>query len=322
MTEARHLMMRKFHLTSITICLFLAMAGPLTGQSLQSLDKRTHSILSSADRWQLALDAFAKDQPHQALRLAKSAIGKLDFRDRPHALFLIGECQYRLGEWDLAAVAFSKVVELERGGDFLEPSLNYLWQIAEKYRKKAPHHLLGYENLPRWSTSQSPCLPLYNQISEALPFSDLAEKALLAKGRYLRQIGDLGHSSEALQSLIYGFPGSSGAGESYRLIGLNLLDLMLLSPGDEELLSHAISNVTRFQKSFSNRSEEVEMVQNVEKMRTLLAGHLIKTGQFYERKTKKDAARVYYERVMSQFLQTASGPIAQKKLAALDAIGP
>lgn len=322
MTEARPLTMRKFHLISIIIGPFLVAAAPLMAKSSLSLDKGPQSVLSSADRWQLALDAFAKDQPHQALRLAKSAIGKLNFRDRPSALFLIGECQYRLGEWDLAAGAFSKVVELEPGGDFLEPSLNYLWQIAEKYRKKAPHHLLGYENLPRWSISQSPCLPLYNQISEALPFSDLAEKALLAKGRYLRQIGDFGHSSEALQSLIYGFPESSGAGESYRLIALNLLDLMLLCPGDEELLSHAISNVAKFQKSFPDRGEEIEMVQNVEQMRTLLAGHLIKTGQFYERKNKKDAARVYYERVISQFLQTPSGPIAQKKLAAFDAIGP
>lgn len=310
-------MMRKNSLALFSLC--LTMIGPLGGQDLKSSAKKSSQIaLSSDEQWQMALDCFAKNQFHQALQFAKSTIAHLNFRDRPHALFLIGQCQYQLGEWDISAAQFAKVVELDGGGEFLEPSLKYLWQIAEKYRCRVRHHLLGYESLPRWSADQSPCLPLYNQISEALPFSNLAGQALLAKGKYLREIGDFGLSNDALLALTTSFSSSRETGESYRLIGLNLLDLMQLSPGNEELLSSALHNLDRIKISSANSKEFEIADQNVQKMRALLAESLIKTGKFYERKKKSHAAIIYYQSVLDRFGNSESAPIASKRLTALN----
>lgn len=299
-------------------CLVLISSSPLSGHIFSRSIKTKEIVAKDQTHLKLAQDLFDQNEPMQALQLLKSSIDNLPFPLRPQALFLMGKCQFQTGEWDLAAAQFSKIVESEGGGDLLGPSLEYLWQIAENYRSGLRHHFLGYKSLPRWSSNRSLCLPIYNQIAEALPYAELAEKALMAKGQYLRQSRDFGHSNEAFSALIMGFPNSLRSAEAFCFIGDNLLDLMKLSPGDEELIASATGNLESLQSHFPQNKIIENKRGQIEQMRSLFADDLVKTGRFYERKKKPGGAKVYYQRVVDEFPQTDAKKRAEARLFKID----
>jgi tetratricopeptide (TPR) repeat protein len=108
---------------------------------------------SVADAWFAQADQMlAAGEPQQVLDLLRP---KLDFmkdkQDRADAYYYMGQAEFQLGHYQLAAAQFAKLQEIE-------PSAEHLLMVATAYDTGGDldHALASYEALLRWQGYVSP----------------------------------------------------------------------------------------------------------------------------------------------------------------------
>lgn len=304
-----------FALVSAVWTLAFAEISPSSSPAPSGTPQSTGQLISLAD------EQLAQGNWSQAQALLEQSLAVTELKDQAKLRFDLGRCLYQLDELDEAAEQFSRALSLQDGDRLTEPSLQFLWQIAEQFRAGAKHHLLGVRKLPRWSTDPERCLDLYNQISETLPYSPLAASALFAKGQYLHALGDYSRSNEALTALVGVFPKEEIAANGFALISSNLWQLMQRSPGDDDLLTLAASNFQKLRAAFPQAFEQIrDAEKTLGQMRSLCAQQLCTIGRYYQRRRQPGAAEVYFEQVLSQFSETPSAGEARAQLDRLTAV--
>lgn len=306
--------MIRFKICQLALFSVLCACSTLECRTLSS--ERSSAQLSIDELMELARAQQSSEHWDVAALHLETVLQRVSGRASADAHYQLGVCQFRRKEWDFAAEEFTKALELQEGDSLTEPTLGYLFAIAEKFRLGAKHRLFGLRKLPKWSSDSEVCLHLYNLISETLPYSELAANSLLSKGKYLRALGEYSRSNEALHALIEVFAGSAGALDARAEIALNMKEMIARSPGDDDLLAQAQANFEDLQKEFPKAEEAIATARGeLHAMRALAALDLSQTASYYEKKRQVGAARIYYEQITQQFPETIAARNAQKRLA-------
>lgn len=108
---------------------------------------------SVADAWFAQADRmFAAGEPQQALDLLRSKLDLMqDKQDRADAYYYMGQAEFQLRHYQLAAAQFAKLQEIE-------PSAEHLFMVASAYDigGDLDHALASYEALLMWQGYVSP----------------------------------------------------------------------------------------------------------------------------------------------------------------------
>ncbi len=270
---------------------------------------------SVQEHFSAAMDAHQKKRWDELIKQATIVVR--NFPDTPfaqEALFYLGVGYFNQKEYDLANDEFSVYLKRQTTPKHFEEAIQYKFAIAEKFQKGARRHLMGWKQMPKWAPAREEALAIYDEVITALPHHDLGAKALYGKARLLFKDEDYKPCIETYQMLIRRFPKNPLSAQSYLGIAEVHLSQCQNQYPDPDFLDLAEINLRKFRLDFP-QDEQVEQAERMfQEMQEVYATNLYETGQFFERTKKPHAAIIYYTKVVSNYPNTRSADLSQKRL--------
>jgi outer membrane protein assembly factor BamD (BamD/ComL family) len=233
------------------------------------------------------------------------------------AAFYQGVANYQLSEYDLADQAFSEYLQAKSNPRLFEETIEFKYAIAEQFRGGARRRLLGTKQLPKWASSDSYALKIYEEVIAAVPCHELAVQSLFSKGLLHQTRREYAQSVECFQMIIRRFPKHELTPESYLMINQVYLDQSRNEFQNPDILAFAEINVRRFAQNFP-REERLEQAGNdVLAIKEVYAQGLYDTGLFYERVGHPEASVLYYRHAVIQFPETQIAECSNQRICEL-----
>lgn len=238
-----------------------------------------------------------------------------DFSEQ--AYFYLGLGYYHLNDYTMADATFSQYLKRSDHPKYFEQVIEYKFQIAESYRKGAFRRMFHYKKGPKIVPAKEDALDIYDQVISSLPYHDLTARSLFGKGLVQRDLEDYQDAVETFQSLIKRFPKHEYAIEAFLEIGKTYFSQCEAKNLNPEIIALAELNLSRFQLAFPSEKRVQELEGLLVQVKEVFAKSLYETGRFFERRKKKDAAIIYYSKVLSVFPDTPSAQLCEKRLNSL-----
>lgn len=229
-------------------------------------------------------------------------------------IYQLAKAYFEMGRYDFANEQFSKYLSLEFSPKYYEEAIEYKFKIAKKYFDGTRRHIFHSRRFPRWASAKLDALKIFEEVIEALPYSDIASEALFYKGQLHMEFEDYQESVEAFQLLIKRFPKKEMAVLSFIKIGEIYLKQTDPKHPQADLLDLAILNLKRFEESFPKEKRLEIAKANVYKIKERYAKALLEIANFYTRCKKYEAAKIYYERIIEEFPNTETAEVAKRWL--------
>lgn len=299
--------------------LFSSLEAAYTIKNGWIVDASEIATLPVADHYALGMQAMETLDWNEACRQFRiitvnfptSAYGQEGF-------YYLGMCYFHLDEYDFANEAFSSYLKCVNNPRFFQESVQYKFQIAEKFKAGAKRRILGTKKLPKWASGASLALKIYDEVIAAVPSNELAARALISKGCQQWEMKDYKDAIEAFQMVIRRFPKSELAPECYLLITKVFLDQSQYEFQNPDLLAFAQINLRKFKQDFPREERLAEAEDDVLSIKEVYAQGLYETGQFYERTNKPRASIIYYYNAIRQFPDTHIAELCRQRLAILE----
>ncbi len=225
------------------------------------------------------------------------------------ALYFLGISYFEKGNLEKANELFTEYLTKDFMPQYFEKTMEYKFQIAEKYQNGAGKQLFGLEKMPAWIPAEEDALKLYDEVINSLPQSKIAIKAFFNKAQLHFKFEEYKETIETAENLIGKYPKHELAIESYLLISKSYLRQADPKHHENDLLNLAQMNLDRFEKSFPLEERIAEVKKDISEMEEVYAQGLYDVAQFYSKKKEKAAAEIYYRKIKSDFPKSK---IAQK----------
>lgn len=233
------------------------------------------------------------------------------------ALFYLGAALFKQKEYEDANKKLSSYLKRQATPKHFEEAIAYKYSIAEKFRKGAKKHFLGFKIMPKWIPGDDESLAIYEEVIAALPHHDLAAKSLFGKASLLFEMKEYKASIETFQTLMRRFPKHKLSPESYVSIGEVYLTQSKKEYPDPDFLDLAKINLRKFKHDFPG-DERVAVAETMFlEMQEIYASTLFETASFFERTKKPKASAIYYRKIIATYPATKVAMRAQEKLEAL-----
>ncbi|MFZ4099085.1 MAG: outer membrane protein assembly factor BamD [Chlamydiia bacterium] len=230
--------------------------------------------------------------------------------------FLLGMAHYQLNESTLAVEQLDRYLLQSAPRRFVE-ALEVKLLIAEHWAAGGKKRLFDVRALPKWQSAHEQSIQLFDEVLASLPNHPLATRALLGKGKVLRQEGDLKGAMECSQQLIRKFPRDLLAQEAYVQLTEMYEEQGRTHFHDPNLLDQAELTVNKFERAFPGSPRIAEARLTLDRIRERYASGCLETARFYQKLGHPSAAAVYYGTVLRQYGKTAAVQEAKKGLLGL-----
>lgn len=232
--------------------------------------------------------------------------------------FYLGTAYYYLEEYDYANEAFTQYLKVQNNPRFFQDCIEYKFSIAEQLASGAKRRFFGTKQLPKWACGKSMALEIYDEVIVAVPCSEIAARALVAKGGLLWENREYRESVDAFQQVIKRFPKHEVSTDCYVYISKIYLEQCKYEVQNPDILAFAIINLRRFERDFPREERLCEVQEDLLAIKEIYASGLFATGQFYERICKPGAAIIYYYDVIHQFPETCNAELCRERLNLID----
>lgn len=220
------------------------------------------------------------------------------------AFFYAGACRYFLGQHDLANTEFSKYLTQNATLHHFEKVFAFKLRIADSFAAGGTKRLFGWERMPFVIAAKEDAIKLYDEIIGSLPSHDLCVQALYGKGALLSAQRKYKEAIETLVLLIRRFPKSTLAADSFVKISDIYREEGKLEAQNPDLLALARVNFERFRRQFPGDQRHAVVEGNLFAMKEVCAEALHRIGEFYYRKGKLQAAKIYYLEAVKRYGET------------------
>ena len=233
------------------------------------------------------------------------------------AVFFLGISFYYLCEYDFANTAFTTYLKCQSNPIYFLEAIEYKYAIAEKFRCGARRRCFGTKRLPKWASGTDIALEIYDEVAIAMPHHEIAVNALFSKACLLWKQQQYRESVDVFRTLIRRFPKHELTPESYLLINQVYLEQSRTELQNPDILDFAQINVRKFQADFPNDEGVFQAEAYVLAIKEVYARGLFKTGDFYQRIRKPQAAVIYYQKAMVEFPETITADWCRRRLSSL-----
>jgi outer membrane protein assembly factor BamD (BamD/ComL family) len=270
---------------------------------------------SAQEHYRTAHEAYKAKKWKELMR--QSHILKKNFKETPFAdevEFFLGIAYFHLGDCEYANRHLSRYLQQHSATQHFEEAIDYKFQIAKHLQEGAKKHLFGWEDMPQWVPAKEDALKIYDEVVAALPNHHLAAQSLFEKGCLLSEQENYKESIQTFQTLIRRFPKHALSPDSYVHIGEIYLEQCKQEFPDPDFLGLATINLRKFSEDFP-KEERIPLVQSyIQSMEEVYADSLYQVGKFYQKTEKKEAAAIYFRRILEQYPSSKVASLSQKRL--------
>lgn len=237
-----------------------------------------------------------------------------EFAHYNNSVYYLAYCYYIQADLDLSNRYLSQYLGLKGDLPFFEKALQLKFQIAEMYRTNRHRHLFARKWLPTLFGSKDAAMAIYDEVIASLSNKEIAIQALFQKGIILKKRKEFEESVEVFKTLARRYEVHELAEQSFLQISEVYLARSLHESQNPDLLDLAQLNFVAFQKAFPSSPLRDQVLGNVLAMKEEFAKSLYATARFYQRKTKHQAARIYFDELLTKFPDTEVAKNCREKV--------
>lgn len=268
------------------------------------------------DQYEVAVDAFEAGQYKIALRAARRTVTQWPLSDyAPDAQYLVGRCYEALGRYDKAFNEYQKLVEKYPKFKDYDEVVRRQFEIANRFVAGERFWLWGLFPLYR---SMDKTAEMFVKVIANAPESHFAPLAYMNIAVARERQKDYALAAESYSRVIERYPQNKiASADSLYREALAWHKQSLSSEYDQSAASKAIECFTDFSILFPNDPRARKVQETIWQLREEQAKGALKIAQFYEKRRKWIAARIYYNEVIVKAPNSEYANIARKKLEAL-----
>ena len=242
------------------------------------------------------------------------AIRKLEqlievFPDSPYAAkarYHIGEIYQMAGEKEKAFRSYQKVIDDYPGSDLVTTAVSKQFVIGGQFANKKQG---------KWfSFLRSDPADLLTKTVTAAPYAAEAEKALYDLGNYHFRKGNFPKAIDTFDRLVQDYPESQYGPVAELTAGEASFRLCRKQKNNEDLLLNTSTRLAAFLARYPEDKDKAKAQKLYGQTRELLAGKVMEVAQFYEKNKNRQAAKVYFEKVVNDYPETEAAGKAKEKI--------
>jgi outer membrane protein assembly factor BamD (BamD/ComL family) len=233
------------------------------------------------------------------------------------AFYYLGVAYFNLKDYNVSNDHFSSYLKQKYNPKFFFDSINYKFLIAESYKNGEKRRLFKWSKAPKIASGTEDALQIYDEIISVMPHNELAMKSLFSKGQILANLEEFKESVDTYQQLIASFPKTDLAIESFVGIADVYLKQSYFNSQDPHLLEMAELNLSQFQLTYPNTDRINAVKEKVMQMKEEYAKHFYDIGYFYHMTGKKQAAILYYSKIVASYPETKYSQMCKEALKKL-----
>ncbi len=293
--------------------------GAYTFQRGRFVDVCEAATMSPQEHYAAAAEAFnCRNWEEAALHFSIITVNFPSTVYGQDAYCYLGISYYYLQEYDYANDALTNYLKTQSNPKFFQECIEYKFAIAQRLACGAKRRFFGTKQFPKWACGKAMALEIYDEVIVAVPCSEIAAQALIAKGILYWSDREYRCAVDAFQLLIRRFPKHELAPECYLYISKVYLEQSHYEFQNPDILAFAEINYQRFEKNFPREERLCEIKADLMEIKEVYASGLYETGQFYERVHKPRAAVIYYHDAIHQFPDTCVADLCRQRLDCLD----
>lgn len=290
---------------------------PTLVQSQQSQKELKESIPAQECYRAMARSA-EKGRSKETIQLSKKLMQK--YPSSPYVKevpYFIGMSFYQQQDLEIANRYLSAYLKQQTNLQFHREAVELKFAIAEKFRQGHKKHLAPNVLLPKMLSGKEDALTIYDEVAISYPQDEIAAKALLSKAAILFEMKNYDKAIEAYRTIINNFPYASIAPEAH----LGILRIYLTRTErchlQADCLDLAMNQLQQFKQNFSS-DERYLLGENIlTQIQEEYAKSFYKVAKYYEKLNKKQAAIVYYFKIIKNFPNTQIAQKVKEHLIAL-----
>ncbi len=285
---------------------------------LLAIDKKP--LESVQKYYSLANESFEKNDWNKVINYCTVIIRNYpESSFTKEALFCLGVAYFNLKDYEASNRYFTRYLKDDFNPKYFEEIMHYKFSIAQNFKNGAKKRLFGWKNGPKILVAKEDALALFDEIIASMPMHDLAVKSLFEKGQLLFDFEEYKDSIATFEQLIERFEKHELSIESFIEIGKVYLKQTTYKRQDPDLLDLAELNLQKMKKNYSNEKKKIkELEKIVLEMKEKFAQGFLEVASFYEKTNKKEAAVIYYSKIINFFSQTEASKVAKKRFDKLN----
>jgi outer membrane protein assembly factor BamD len=269
----------------------------------------------------------AKPTPKEQLELAKSffEVNKLEEAKREFKKLLktypksfeASESQYYLGlveekQGDLyeAYKAYQRTVDKYPFSERIKEVIEREFKIAEQF-------MAGYKRRPAM-LAENPAIEIFGKVVENSAYGPLASAAQYKLGLVLKGMLRYYEAEEAFNKVISNYPDSEWTGASKFQIASCRAAVSKGPDYDQGAAAEAKEKFEEFTKEHPEAVLSMEAEKNIDQIKEKEAESHYNTARFYEKQKANDAAKIYYQDVISNYPSTIWAAKALERLQVME----
>jgi outer membrane protein assembly factor BamD (BamD/ComL family) len=257
-----------------------------------------------------------RGQNRRAVRRVKKFLKKFPGDERTEeVLMLAGRAEIRRGRYMKAYRWYEKQLSEHPGGKYFDRAIEREFQIAEAFLAGRRQVIWGFLYL----SAKAEALEMLSRLAEHVPGSIRAEDALLQIADYHFQSEQYLEAVAAFDNYLEFFGKSDRAGYALFRSAQAVYATFLGIPYDDTALLEAELRFRAFAERYPGAVGPTGTDVTLREIAALRAQKDCDTAAFYERVSRPDAARFYYQEASGRY---GSNPWAEKAQAALKRLGP
>jgi len=264
----------------------------------------------------LANQSFEKAHWIEVIKFSKIIIQKFPNTSfTKEALFYLGVAYFNLKDYDISNKYFTRYLKDDFNPKYFEEVMHYKYSIAHFFKNGAKKRMFEWKKGPKLATATEDALLIFDEIIASMPSHEIAIRSIFAKAELLFDQNDFKEAISTFETLIERYEKHELAIESFLQIQKVYLKQTTYRKQDPNVLEFAKLNIEKFNQTYPLEEENKKILEDMLlEMKERYATGFLDIATFYEKSKKKDAAVLYYSKIVQSFPETECSKIAKDRL--------
>lgn len=271
---------------------------------------------SPEEQLDFALGFFERKDYDRAAREFKKLLRAYQAsREAAEAQYYLGRCQEELGDYYKAFLDYRKTIQVYPSTKRFDELLGREYELGNYFLAGKRRKFFGTAAV---IPARDKAVEIFQAITEDGPFSEFGELAQYKLGLAHLALHDYEPAVTAFEQLISRHPESALVDDARFQIAQASLKGTFAPEYDQAPTDLAMRELETFVREYPESELAASAATRLTELKERRAEHEFQVAQFYERRKRPAAARIYYENIAAHFADTAW---ASKAVTRLGLIG-